>query len=364
MAAAAARPASCSRCRVPAGSRGAGDSSTTFWWRRCSEQSRSPSTRMPSGVPSTCTSTCRPRSTYRSTNTVPSPNADSASARACSTSPAQRGRGVRTTRIPRPPPPALAFTSSGRSASVARSGSMLSSTGTPASATICLASTFEPIRSIASGCGPTQVSPTADHGAREVGVLGEEPVARVHRVGAGPLGRLDEQVGAQVGVGGCGARQPDGDVGLRHVRQPGVGVGVHRHGLDAERPAGAEDAGRDLGAVGDEQRRITTHLHVGRVAGARNERLRIEAPEPLLPTRPHWRWADRLRGFDAPVATSFLGRGACSTSSRPTRRARSSLAAARLIMAGTPRTGRCRRSACSRSPRGRCRARCGCRGGR
>ena len=55
---------------------GAGASSTTFWCRRCREQSRSPKTATPRSVPSTCTSTCRPRSTYCSTKTVPSPKAD------------------------------------------------------------------------------------------------------------------------------------------------------------------------------------------------------------------------------------------------------------------------------------------------
>ena len=51
---------------------------------------------------------------------------------------------------------------------------------------------------------------------------------------------------------GAFARQPDGDVGLAHVRQSGVGVGVHGDGLDAEAAAGPEDAGRDLGPVGHE----------------------------------------------------------------------------------------------------------------
>ena len=41
-----------------------------------------------------------------------------------------------------------------------------------------------------------------DHGAREIGVLRQEAVARVDGVGAGGAGGLDEQVAAQVGVGG------------------------------------------------------------------------------------------------------------------------------------------------------------------
>ena len=64
--------------------------------------------------------------------------------------------------MPRPPPPADAFTSTGRSASVTaarvESGR---STGTPAAAISCFASTLEPIASIAAGGGPIQTRPAA-----------------------------------------------------------------------------------------------------------------------------------------------------------------------------------------------------------
>ena len=63
--------------------------------------------------------------------------------------------------MPRPPPPAEAFTSSGRSASVAVSASWLVSTGTPAASISFLDSILEPICSIDSGVGPTQVRPAA-----------------------------------------------------------------------------------------------------------------------------------------------------------------------------------------------------------
>jgi len=51
------------------------------------------------------------------------------------------------------------LTSSGRSASVGSSGA--SSTGTPAAFMISLARIFEPIASIDSGAGPTQVRPAS-----------------------------------------------------------------------------------------------------------------------------------------------------------------------------------------------------------
>ncbi|OSY53894.1 hypothetical protein BG846_00430 [Streptomyces fradiae ATCC 10745 = DSM 40063] len=89
--------------------------------------------------------------------------------------------------------------------------------------------------------------------AREGGALGEEPVAGVHGVGAGREGRGDDEVAAQVGVGGGRARQPHGRVGLPHVQGARVRVGVHGDRADAEVAAGAEDAAGDLTAVGDEQ---------------------------------------------------------------------------------------------------------------
>ena len=120
-----------------------------------------------------------------------------------------------TTRMPRPPPPALALISTGRSAAVtvvrvefgrARARRPQPSAASPRS---CC-----PSPSIASGGGPIQVSPASMHGPRERGVLGQEAVAGMDRVGAGAPRSVDDQVGAQVGVGRRGAGQPDGGVGL------------------------------------------------------------------------------------------------------------------------------------------------------
>src|SRR5680860_1425152 len=56
---------------------------------------------------------------------------------------------ARTMRMPRPPPPADALTSMGKSPSTSEAGDNSSSTGTPASAISFLAWTFEPMASIA-----------------------------------------------------------------------------------------------------------------------------------------------------------------------------------------------------------------------
>jgi hypothetical protein len=84
-------------------------------------------------------------------------------------------------------------------------------------------------------------------------VLGQEAVARVDRVDASPFRGVEDQHDVEVGVGRRVAREPDGGVGLAHVGEVGVGVGVDGHGLDAEPPAAAEDAAGDLGPVGHEE---------------------------------------------------------------------------------------------------------------
>ena len=82
-----AAAASCSAARTASPRPGAGVSSITFWCRRCSEQSRSPSAHtVPCASASTCTSTCRAPSAYGSTKTSPSPKAAAASARAAASS--------------------------------------------------------------------------------------------------------------------------------------------------------------------------------------------------------------------------------------------------------------------------------------
>ncbi len=105
---------------------------------------------------------------------------------------------------------------------------------------------------MACGVGPIQVSPRVDDGLGEVGVLGEEAVAGVHRVGAGPGGDVDELVDAQVGIGSGLAAQGVRFVGEHGVQGLAVGVRVHGDAAQAGILAGADDADGDLATVGDE----------------------------------------------------------------------------------------------------------------
>jgi hypothetical protein len=87
---------------------------------------------------------------------------------------------------------------------------------------------------------------------REVRVLGEEPVARMDRVGPGDLRRRDER--RDVEVGGRGGRRPDADrfVGGFDVQGVAVDRRVDGDGRDAELLARGDDPQGDLPAVRDE----------------------------------------------------------------------------------------------------------------
>ncbi len=104
----------CRAWRIPSSRFGAGAISITFWCLRCTEQSRSNRcTVSPDASARICTSMCRGRSTACSTNIVGSPKAVSAS-RIAAARASGSASGVSTRRMPRPPPPATAFTNTGK----------------------------------------------------------------------------------------------------------------------------------------------------------------------------------------------------------------------------------------------------------
>ena len=91
-----------------------------------------------------------------------------------------------------------------------------------------------------------------DHRPGEVGVLGQEAVAGVDRVGAGLSRDLDDLLDAEIRLRRGGPVQR-----VRLVGQPGVQpvevlFGVDRHAGQPGVPAGPDDAYRDLAAVRDE----------------------------------------------------------------------------------------------------------------
>ncbi len=101
-------------------------------------------------------------------------------------------------------------------------------------------------------CGARRADPRqagVQHGGGEFGVLREESVAGVDRVGARRAGRGDQLLGIQVPVA---ALETDSRICLRDMRGCRVGIGVDGDGADAEAPAGGEHPPGDLAPVGDE----------------------------------------------------------------------------------------------------------------
>ena len=90
-------------------------------------------------------------------------------------------------------------------------------------------------------------------------VLGEEPVARMNRLGSRPAGRVDDAVAAQVALGRRAGPDAIRLVGRAHVRGPPVGVRIDGDAADSELAERAEDADRDLPAVRDEHLRERRH---------------------------------------------------------------------------------------------------------
>ena len=141
--------------------------------------------------------------------------------------------------------------------------------------------------------------PGVDDGLGEVGVLGEEAVARVHRVGARLLRDRDDLVDVEVGLGRGGAAQRVGLVGEPDEQGVTVGVGVDRHAPDSGVLARADHADRDLAAVRDEdllQWLAVRHLAllllaVGlRCAGYRHGRVgprQVSSPRSQPPAHDH-----------------------------------------------------------------------------
>jgi hypothetical protein len=88
--------------------------------------------------------------------------------------------------------------------------------------------------------------------ARELGVLGQEPVARVDRLGAGLLAGRDDLVGDEVRLAARRRTDQDRLVGQLDVQRVAIGFGIHRDGRDVHPPRRLDDATGDLAAVGNQ----------------------------------------------------------------------------------------------------------------
>ena len=86
----------------------------------------------------------------------------------------------------------------------------------------------------------------------ETGVLGEEAVARMNRVGSGCLHGLDDPVDQQITL--RRRRRPDMKRLIRHpdMQRVFIRVGINRHRPDTHAPRGPDDAAGNLSPIGDQ----------------------------------------------------------------------------------------------------------------
>ena len=99
---------------------------------------------------------------------------------------------------------------------------------------------------------PDEDDPRLLDAPRELGVLGQESVSRMHGLGAGLAAGLDDAILHQIGL--ARGRRADQHRLVGELDMPGVLVGlrVHGHGLDAHASRRLDDATGDLATVGDE----------------------------------------------------------------------------------------------------------------
>ncbi|GAA4010595.1 hypothetical protein GCM10022280_04810 [Sphingomonas swuensis] len=86
----------------------------------------------------------------------------------------------------------------------------------------------------------------------EGGALGQEAVARVHRLGAGLLAGGNDEFGLEIAFACRRRTEANGLVGHPHVRGAGIGIRIDRDGLDAHALGGADHPAGDFAAVGDQ----------------------------------------------------------------------------------------------------------------
>ncbi len=91
-------------------------------------------------------------------------------------------------------------------------------------------------------------------GTGESGVLGEEPVAGMHRLRTGVHRGAHDVRHGQVTPRGLGRADADGDVGLGDVPGVGVGVAVDRHRADSHPAERGDHPDGDLAPVRDQNR--------------------------------------------------------------------------------------------------------------
>ena len=214
-----------------------------------------------------------PPTRHRSTKMPPSPN-DALASTMTERTAAGRSTGSVTLRMPRPPPPAEAFTISGYPTLAAVSAHAASSpsgsisahgaSGTPEASASRLDSILSPRARIATDDGPRNTMPSASR--RATNSASSETKPQPGHTASHPAGDQAIENEVVIGIGGSdrsvragaqGRAERDGSVGQSDEGRVSVGVGVERHHLErcavdrADLAGGPEEPDRGIGPVED-----------------------------------------------------------------------------------------------------------------
>src|SRR5207247_10236343 len=100
--------------------------------------------------------------------------------------------------------------------------------------------------------GPDEREPGPSARLGEAPALGEKAVTRMYRLGARLAGRGEDSLDAQVRLARRRRAEQHRVIRVLHVGRVAIGLGVDGDGAQSQRAAAAEDATRDLPAIGDE----------------------------------------------------------------------------------------------------------------
>ena len=170
-----------------------------------------------------------------------------------------RSSAVCATFMPRPPPPAAAFTSTGKPIAlrdrhrVVVGADRAVGAGHHGNAELLgglLGLDLVAHQADVLGLRPDEMQIVLGEDLGEAGVFRQKAVAGMHRVGAGDLAGREQRGHVEIAV--LRRRRADADalVGEAHMHGVGVGGGMHRDGGDAQFLARAQDAQGDLAAIG------------------------------------------------------------------------------------------------------------------
>ena len=173
-------------------------------------------------------------------------------------------RRVRTTRMPRPPPPKAALMMSGKPISAATpcglverpstGSSVPGTTGTPAFCARRRAAVLSPSRSSRSALGPTKVMPARVAGAGRSRILRKESVAGMDRVDALLRGPGHDALDVEVGLHRTLALADQvGFVRLEPVQAKAVFLRIDGDGAQPQFVGRAQDANGDFAAIQGKQ---------------------------------------------------------------------------------------------------------------